>query len=236
MNCDKIREARMNKGVLGVLLICESLSGGDSSCTVVLSRIRELFERQHLAEESRPGSVTGRSLYLVPWCEGGTLFLGVFRNNSLQETVMVTLKEGSFVEDTVFLRDKTFYYMVDGDRKMTFKGKTRARGYPKRRQGTPWRHAPCTGLHFQKLHGAGSKLVQVHDETMVLTHAERLILLTCEAEIQGERVMLEVDVANFCDGDAWGVRRFDSVEWQESEKYILGVDVIKESGGIGLLV
>jgi len=222
----------MNKKVLAMLfLVCEPL-GGTEPIPEVLAKIA------HKMSGSSWGQADGvflnricRGHCVVPLCHEKKLYLAVFVRNVLTKIQLVELKEGVFMPDTVFIKDKTSRCRAAENKKNKEELARRKGNYQfvslKEKQEELFRSELAQEkVCLQKMYGVGTRMVRMHGESIPLEPNNSIKVLQCQAKIGIAKVFFEVDLANFCDVDAWVIIDHGLPIFEEAENFLSGVDDI----------
>ncbi len=163
------------------------------------------------------------NLSITPACEdsGRKLCLHFFKNNIPVAEYSVTLKEGHFLEQSIVLINQTPYCRKAEEEKNKAVLAQRIAQCPfwdiasKGKQKRLFKEelAREQSLLEQRL-GAGARMVRVYGEPISLEATGHLIFLWCQAIVGGVQVTFEVDVAHFCDVDAWAKIQSGEPTWQ----------------------
>lgn len=225
----------MKKGVLGMLLLGKLVSGAEPSYAGMLQRAREIFWKHHPSEESRQVNFMAGGIYLVPVCGGKRLFLSIFKNQLLSKTCVVTLKEGVFDEESISFHDSTSHVLdiedaEERNRLIASRTAERIKAGAHQEEEISFYEFLKEVRGFEKEYGV-ARWIEIHGTPFPLKIHERVVRLRCLIQLPMERVILEVDLADFCDADAWSAYSPDLSVWKEGEPYISGCEVLAENGG-----
>ena len=222
----------MKKEFLGIVfLVCESLGGAQVTSEVLAKIARKMSVGQWGQPDDIPVNRICGGCYLVPVCHENSLFLAVFIKNVLTKIQGIALKEGVFVPDTVLIKDKTSRSRAKELRKNREELARRKRNYQfvslKQEQAELFKYELAQEkMRLREQYGSGTRMVRVDGESIPLEARGRMWVLQCEAVVDGETIHLEVDVANFCDGDAWAIIDPRLPTFEEPENYFSGVNEI----------
>jgi hypothetical protein len=176
---------------------------------------------------SRKESATKKIHFPSIHVKGNRLFIDFCRSSLISQKIVVELREGEFLPE-IFIGDSTdaTVWLQERHIKACLEAATPSylSLYLRYKEGEAFNKDLIKRQQaLEERCGAGTREVRMYDCPIALDRDGWIIILYCQAQVAGKRVVFEVELANSTDIDHWLiVEGFNRIAG-EADRYIAGV-------------